>query len=364
MKKIRVALREKSYTILIGNGLLKRCGAYIARERLGTDAVVITNNRLLRLYRRDLVQSLGRSNLSVRFETVPDSEKAKSFLVAAKLINRITRYGKGKNIVLVAFGGGVIGDLTGFVAAVYKRGVPYVQIPTTLLAQVDSSIGGKVAIDTVFAKNMVGTFYQPRLVIADVALLASLSRRQITNGLAEVIKYGVIRDRQFFSFLERNLDRIFALEMKTLTAIVARCAAIKASVVERDEFDKKGIRAILNFGHTIGHAVEAASGYSGRYGHGDAVAVGMAAATEIARSLHRISDTDAARVDALLRRSELPTHVTGLKAAALYDAHLHDKKFSGSVNRLILPTRIGRVAVVQNVPEQFIRAALRQILTR
>jgi len=208
MKKIRVNLKDRSYDILIGESLLKGCGPILNRLDIGKDAVIVTNKYLLGLYGTILARSLKRAGISVRFELVPDSERAKSNRTAIELINRIAGYDKGKRLFIIAFGGGVIGDLAGFVAAVYKRGVPYVQIPTTLLAQVDSSIGGKVAIDTPIAKNLIGAFYQPRLVLSDISLIKTLSKRQIRNGIAEILKYGVIKDRNLFEYLKKNHKKI------------------------------------------------------------------------------------------------------------------------------------------------------------
>ncbi len=204
MNRIRVPLGERSYEILVGDGLIKNCGKIFKKLDIGRDAVVITNSRLLRLYKKIITRTLKENGLTARFELVPDSEKAKSIPVATTLLNRLSRYDLHRRIFIIALGGGVVGDLAGFVASVYKRGVPYVQIPTTLLAQVDSSIGGKVAVDLSVGKNLVGSFYQPKVIIADVSAINTLSPRQVRNGLAEIIKYGIIGDAGLFRFLESN----------------------------------------------------------------------------------------------------------------------------------------------------------------
>lgn len=364
MKKVKVFLKERSYNIVIGRGVLGTSGRALRSLDIGRDAVVITNARLAGLYGAKLEKSLEQAGFSVRIECVPDSEKAKSIAVATRVLNRMSAYDVGKKIFVVAFGGGVIGDLAGFVAAVYKRGIPYVQIPTTLLAQVDSSIGGKSAVDLPVAKNLVGAIHQPRIVLADTSLINSLPKRQIGSGLAEVIKYGVIRDRKLFAFLESNIRKLLSGDSAALEFVVSRCAVIKAGVVAKDEFDRIGVRAILNYGHTIGHAVEAASSYSGRYNHGEAVAIGMIAANGMSTSLGLMKKAEAGRVEALIKKAGLPTAVKGVRLPAIYASHLHDKKFTGATNRFVLPVRIGAVRIVKNVPDRDIRTALKELVLR
>jgi 3-dehydroquinate synthase len=364
MRRIRVRLRERSYDIVIGRGALKRCGAELTRLKAGNDAVIVTNGRIRAIYGKTVARSLERSGFSVRFETVPDSEKAKSLYTASRLLARLAAYDSGRRIFLVALGGGVVGDLAGFVAAIYRRGIPYVQVPTTLLAQVDSAIGGKTAIDLPDGKNLIGAFYQPRIVISDVSVTSTLPARQIRAGLAEVIKYGVIADPGLFRFVEKNLARLLGGDARALERVVAACSLIKASIVSRDEFDRKGERALLNYGHTIGHAIEAAGRYSGRYNHGEAVAVGMLAAADISRDLGLIGERPAARIEALIASAGLPTSAAGLSIQAVYRSHLHDKKFSGKTNRFVLPLGIGDAAVRPDVPDSAIRSALKERILR
>lgn len=362
MKRVKVSLKERSYNIIIGRRILGTCGKALKELDIGRDAVVITNSRLEGLYGKRLRSSLARAGFSVRIETVPDSEKAKSIAVATRILRRLSAYDVGKKLFVIALGGGVIGDLAGFVAAVYKRGIPYVQIPTTLLAQVDSAIGGKTAVDLPVAKNLVGAFYQPKMVLADVSLIATLPKRQVKSGLAEVIKYGVIRDRRLFAFVERNIRKLLAGDTAELEFVVSRCAGIKAGVVSKDEFDRKGARVILNYGHTIGHAIEAASAYSGRYNHGEAVALGMIAANSMATSLRRMKEREARRIESLIRKAGLPTTVKGVRLPSIYASHLHDKKFTGTMNRFVLPVRIGAAKTVNNVPDRAIRNALKELV--
>lgn len=364
MKKIRVFLKARSYDIVIGSDLIKDCGALLKNLKIGKDAVVITNRPVSKLYKKPLENSLEKSGLKVHFELVPASEKAKSGAVATRLVNRISAYDRYKEIFIVAFGGGVVGDLAGFVASIYKRGVPYVQIPTTLLAQVDSAIGGKVAIDLSIAKNLIGAFYQPKMVLSDASLLKSLSTRQIRNGLAEIIKYGIIKDRHLFEYLERNYKKVLNLDKKALEFIIAKSSRIKARIVETDEFDNKGRRVILNYGHTIGHAIEAASGYSGRFYHGEAISIGMVGAALISMRLGLMKREDALRIEMLVSHAGLPTRIKGLKFSRIYNALLHDKKFTHRKNRFILPVGIGSVKAVEGVPDSIIKDVIRGLFQR
>lgn len=359
MKTIRVSLKERSYDIVIGAGLLPKTGALLRKLKLGKDAVVITNKPLLGLYGRVLEKSLRKNGFTVRFELVPDTEKAKSSSVALRLTSRIASYDKKRSIFIIAFGGGVIGDLAGFVAAIYKRGVPYLQMPTTLLAQVDSAIGGKTAIDLNIAKNLVGAFYQPRIVISDISLLDTLPARQIRNGLAEVIKYGVIKDRRLFAFLEKRHSDILRRNRAALEYIVSRSSRIKARVVERDELDRTGLRVILNYGHTVGHAIESASLYSSRYNHGESVAIGMAIACDIALKLRLTKPAISERIKTLIKKSGLPVKVTGLNLSKICGSLAHDKKIVRGRNRLVLPVSIGKVRVVDCVPDKIISEAIK-----
>lgn len=359
MKRIGVRLGARSYDIVIGSGALKKCGLEIGKLDIGSDAVIVTNSRIRSIYGNAVAGSLMRYGFASRFEMIPDTEKAKSFPVLAALINRLGRYDRGRKIFLAALGGGVTGDLAGFAAAIYKRGIPYVQLPTTLLAQVDSAIGGKTAVDLSAGKNLAGAFYQPSAVISDVSILRTLGPRQIRSGLSEIIKYGVIKDASLFDFIESNCDRLLRGDPGAMELVVTSCSRIKSRIVSKDEFDRKGERAILNFGHTIGHAIEAASSYSGRYNHGEAVAIGMLAASDISVEMGTMSAAQAGRIEALISRVGLPTSARGLSAPSVYAAQLHDKKFVGKTNRFVLPTRVGNAVVMENIPQSAIRNALK-----
>jgi len=357
MTTIPVRLNDNSYSILVGDRVLSSLPAALKRLGLGQDAVVITNPSVRRLHGRTLAAALRKGGFSVKFFEIEDSERAKSADVAFRVIGQIVRYASDKKPFVVAFGGGVVGDLAGFVAAVTKRGIPLVQVPTTLLAQIDSSIGGKVAVDLPEGKNLVGAFYQPRLVFADVSFLTTLSDRQVRNGLAEAIKYGAILDAGLFVMIEKNFRRLLAKDTSALAAMVARCAAIKARIVSRDERETKGLRTVLNFGHTVGHAIEAAAGY-GRYHHGEAVALGMRAAAELSVRLRLLKAVDAARLNCLISAAGLPERVEGVASSKIFKAMSFDKKFSGKINRFVLLKGIGQAVVRENVPPAFIAQVL------
>ena len=357
MRSIELRLKDDHYSIRIGPEILTRAGEILVPLNLGRDAVVITHPVLNRLYGENLRRGLVRNGYSVKILTVPEGEGSKSAQTAFALFNKIAAYDVQRKIFIIALGGGVIGDLAGFAASCYKRGIPCVQIPTTLLAQIDSAIGGKVAIDLPLGKNLVGAFYQPRAVLSDVGVLSTLSLRQIRNGLAEAIKYGMICDKNFFQYLEKNYQKILALDPKTLSDVVFTCSRIKADVVMRDEKETKGIRTILNFGHTVGHAIEAAGGYR-RYQHGEAVAAGMRIAAEISQRMGLLSRDNVLRLERLLTAVGLPTQVRGIPLKNICKLMQHDKKFVGRKNRFVLAREIGRVEVVAEVPLKIIQASI------
>lgn len=361
MRHIKVKLGKRSYSINIDSGILAKSGRYVSRLGIGANGIIITNPKIKRLYGNILKRSFAKEGISCHILTAPDSEKSKSYRVLSALISKIAGIDKGKKPFIVAFGGGVIGDLAGFVAAVYRRGVPLVQIPTTLVAQVDSAIGGKVAIDLPVAKNLVGAFYQPAIVISDTSLLKTLPKREIKCGLSEIIKYSIISSRGFFDFLSKNIESLKRLRGKNLTYIIARCCLIKSQVVGADEKDTKGIRMILNYGHTIGHAIEAASGYRGLYNHGEAVAVGMLAAAHISNKMAMLSKKEFEDIRRLIMRAGLPVKTRRFRGSRIYDALCHDKKFMHGINRFVLPLRIGSVRVIKNIPKELILESIREV---
>jgi 3-dehydroquinate synthase len=344
---IIVSLGERSYPIVTTNSYRALPG-WLARLRLPRHGWVVSHERLLRRYGAELLGPLRRAGWHLDTVTVPESEASKSLAQAERLIARLARRPAMRVPLIVAFGGGVVGDLAGFVAAMFRRGVPYVQVPTTLLAQVDSAIGGKAGVDLPQGKNLIGAFYQPRLVYNNLQVLSSLPTRQRRSGLAEVIKYGMIADAPLFAFLEEHLKACLRLEPRALRVMVDRSARIKARVVSRDERETGELRVHLNFGHTLGHALEAATGYR-RWTHGEAIAIGMCAAAELSVGLGRLPAAGFRRLVALIEAAGLPICARGVSRAAVRRALAFDKKFIHGRPRWVLPTRIGQVTVTEAV---------------
>jgi 3-dehydroquinate synthase len=357
MKKITVKLAKRSYQIIIGQAIIKGLGRHIRRLDLGTNAFIITNSLIKKRYGQFISASLDAFGIDYTFNIVPDTEKSKSLNNCLRMIEDLARYDQKKRVFVIAFGGGVVGDLSGFVAAAYKRGIPYIQLPTTLLACVDSSIGGKTGVDLSFAKNLVGAFYQPKLVMAELSFLKSLSLRQVRSGMAEVIKYAIIKDKQLFKYIERNYPKILGLKRAELEYIVHSCARIKARIIEQDEREEKGIRTILNFGHTLGHAIEAASGYQA-YNHGEAIALGMILASQISKQIKLIDAATLKRIENLIGQVGLPVFIKGLPLKKIISAYYRDKKFIGRINRFVLIKAIGKTTIKQNLPLNIIKRSL------
>ncbi len=360
--RVRIRCGIGHYDVLLGARHLDRLGAEIRRLRLGTHPVILTNPVILKNHAQAVERVLKKERFPVRVMTVADTERSKSFLALEQVLSRLAEWdGPGRRLFLVLVGGGVVGDLGGLAAGLYRRGIPYVQVPTTLLAQVDSSIGGKTGIDLPQGKNLIGLINPPNLVFQEIRFLETLPHRQFLSGLAEVAKCGIVRDRPLFAFLEKADVSALRGSAADLGWIIARAVRVKASVVEADEGERKGIRTILNFGHTLGHAVEAACGYGSAYTHGEAVAVGMRAATELARKLHLLSDREADRIGRLLQHLGLPKSLRGVSRARMWSAMEHDKKWSWGKNRWVLPTGIGRVVVRQGIPAATVRSVVNRL---
>lgn len=347
MRTVRVrAGGKKSYEVRIGGGLLGYVGRWARELFPGDKAIIISNTDVDRLYGDMVRQGLQKEGFKTVSLLVAEGEQHKSLDTAARLYAGLQNARAERSTPVLALGGGVIGDLAGFVAATYMRGLPLVALPTTLLAQVDSSLGGKTAVDHGTVKNSIGVFHHPQLVIADTFTLNSLLPAEVSNGLAEVIKYGMIQDRPFFNLLEKKIAGIRALENELLEEVVQRCAYIKARIVEKDERDT-GLRNILNFGHTIGHAIEAASDY--KIGHGQAIAIGMVKASVISNRLGILPARDLARLKDLLLQAGLPVRMPPLDMPRVLRAMDHDKKVVNGKTRFILPKRIGRVFISSDV---------------
>jgi len=346
MKKVEVRLGSDSYTIHIGPGILAHIGRWLKENGLAGKLAIITNPVVRELYGAALEQGLVDAGFPVAILSVPDGEEQKSLETAGRLYHELSDAYAERTTPILALGGGVIGDLAGFVAATYLRGVPLVQIPTTLLAQVDSSIGGKVAVNHGQLKNEIGAFYQPRLVVADTSTLKTLPDKELANGLAEVIKCAVIVDNGLFAYLERNLAGMKPPGDGVLEEIVFRTAQIKADVVAQDERDS-GLRNILNYGHTIGHALESASDFQMR--HGEAVAIGMLAAARISNQMDIFDKKELLRLKGVIERAGLPTEVPDLRLEQVIQAIEHDKKVLQGKVRFILPRAIGSVFITDEV---------------
>ena len=353
---ITVQLGARSYPIVVTDSY-QRLPGLLSALKLPMHGWVVSHQRLLQRYGRELLGPLRRAGWTLETISVPESESSKSFTMAQRVIAQLSRKAIMRVPLLVAFGGGVIGDLTGFIAAVFRRGVPYVQVPTTLLAQVDSAIGGKVGVDLPQGKNLVGAFYQPRLVWNNVAVLGTLPLRQRRSGLAEVIKYGVIADRALFAFLEDHAGACLRLERRALRVMIERSCRIKALAVSRDERETRGLRAQLNFGHTLGHALEAATGYR-RWTHGEAIAIGMCAAARLSVEMGELSAAEGERMVRVIEAAGLPTVARGVSRRAVRRAMRYDKKFIHGRPRWVLPTRIGQVRVSEEVSASLVERAL------
>lgn len=355
MKRVKVDLQQNSYEIRIGGGLLPQVGSWLKEAGLSGKAVVITDTTVGKLYAGDLSRGLTDAGLDFTVLEIPAGEEQKTLEKAGELYQRLTDAYTERTTPVVALGGGVIGDLAGFVAATYMRGVPLVQVPTTLLAQVDSSIGGKTAVDHGRLKNMIGAFYQPCFVVADVDTLKTLPEAEFANGIAEVIKHAAILSKGLFDYIEKNIEKIRALDTAVLEEIVTENAQIKAEVVAKDERES-GLRAILNFGHTVGHAVEAVSDFGLK--HGQAVAVGMVAESKISNRIGRMKEDDVIRLGDVIKKADLPVDVPALDVGDLMTAMRHDKKVTGGKVRFVLLNAIGDAVIADDVNPSLVEEVL------
>jgi 3-dehydroquinate synthase len=347
VEEVVVELGARSYTVVVGGELLGELGPRLAALGFRGRAALVTSERVGSLYREPAVASLRSAGLEPTVVEVPDGEEHKTLDDVAVVYDRLLGARLERRSPVVILGGGVVGDLAGFAAATVLRGLSTVLVPTTLLAQVDSAIGGKTGVNHALGKNLIGAFHQPRLVLADVDLLQTLPRRELVAGTAEVVKYGAIGDRALFSRLEEEVADLLALRAGVVVPIVAACARQKAAVVAADEREELGSRAVLNFGHTVGHAVEVLTDYR-EWLHGEAVAIGMVAAARVSRTLGRCNQATVERLERLLKRAGLPTEIPGgLDARALAVAIQSDKKSSNGRIRFVCLEEIGRTGVVE-----------------
>lgn len=362
MRTLKVNLDKKtlsSYEIRIGKGILDRVMLLIAKNHKGARYVIVTDSNVNRLYGPTMQDGMERAGLKASVIEIPAGESSKNISVVMDVAGRLLAQGADRETMLVALGGGVVGDLTGFIASVYMRSVPYIQVPTTLIGQLDSAIGGKTAVDLPQGKNLLGTFYQPRAVFADVNFLDTLPDREFCNGLAEMIKYGIIEDENLFRWLEEDMDAVKSRDSALLLKIIETCCRIKKSIVEIDE-GEHGLRRILNFGHTLGHALEAASEY--KLSHGEGVALGMIAAARLSTRMNYLPDDESDRVKSVIAKAGLPT---AIDAAFTTDEVIRrfraDKKKKDDVIHFVLIKKIGMPFVNASINEQQIGDVLEEM---
>ncbi|MCQ9122302.1 3-dehydroquinate synthase [Rodentibacter pneumotropicus] len=357
MQCINVELQERRYPILIGSGLLQDEHRYPVED--GGRVMIVSNPTIAQFYLKTVTDTLEKRGCVVDHILLPDGEKYKTLNSLNLIFTKLLQGNHGRDTTIIALGGGVIGDVAGFAAASYQRGVRLIQIPTTLLSQVDSSVGGKTAVNHEFGKNMIGAFYQPSSVMIDTLTLNTLPKREVNAGLAEVIKYGAILDYEFFEWLEKNIDDLVALKQDALQHCIARCCQIKADVVARDETEK-GDRALLNLGHTFGHAIETHLGY-GNWLHGEAVSVGMMMAAAFSEELGNISVEDVARLEKLLARANLPTvSPDGMQPEDYLPHMMRDKKVLAGKLRLVLLKSLGQAYVATDTDHKLVLNAIRR----
>ena len=354
---VNVELQERRYPILIGNGLLQDERSYPVKR--GERVMIVTNPTVAQFYLDTVTFALKKRGCEVDHVLLPDGEKYKTLESLNLIFTALLQGNHGRDTTIIALGGGVIGDVAGFAAASYQRGVRLIQIPTTLLSQVDSSVGGKTAVNHELGKNMIGAFYQPSMVIIDTHTLGTLPKREVNAGLAEVIKYGAILDYEFFEWLEAHIDELVALNNESLQHCIARCCQIKADVVARDETEK-GDRALLNLGHTFGHAIETHLGY-GNWLHGEAVSTGMMMAAALSEQLGDISVADVSRLEKLLARANLPTLSPDSMQPEDYLPHMmRDKKVLEGKLRLVLLKSLGQAYIATDTDKDLVLNAIKR----
>lgn len=361
MHRIHVNLPNAPHDILVGFDTLRSIGMELAKLDLGESVFVISSPRIAKLYEKPLLAGLRRGGFrDVEVFHLPDGERNKNMAQWEKILTRIAKFDKGeaRRFFVVNLGGGVVGDLGGFVAGAYHRGTPYVQVPTTLLACVDCGLGGKVGVNLGKFKNCVGMFWQPRLVFADLSLLKTLNKRELKSGLAEVIKYGASLKKPLFSFLEKHWEDIVTTRKEVLLEISRECYKIKTDIIVKDAGDSKNIRVVLNYGHTIGHAVESASGYS--YRHGESVSIGMVCANDIAVRLGMLNQAVADRIERLIQKVGLPTRIKSCRLDDILSAMANDKKFVNGRNRFVLLEDIGKTKIVEQINRRTIKQVIRK----
>lgn len=357
-KILNVALAKCSYPIIIGENLLSEFQHF--KLQPGQRVLIVTNETIAPLYLQLLINMLEKHDVKTDSIIVPAGEKYKTMETWNTILTALLANNHTRNSILIALGGGVIGDVAGFAASAYQRGIKFIQVPTTLLSQVDSSVGGKTAINHPLGKNMIGAFYQPQSVVIDLNCLKTLPQRELSAGLAEVIKYGIILDTEFFNWLEAHIEDLLNLNINALSYCIYRCCEIKAQVVAADETEQ-GMRAILNLGHTYGHAIEAELGY-GNWLHGEAVSVGILMAAQTAKLLGKLTDTDIDRIRNLLIKANLPVTRSKQMSIESYLPHMmRDKKVLSGQLRLVIPTKIGQAEVIEGIEKDMVFESIQRV---
>lgn len=359
VREIKVELGERSYSIFLGYNILSRCVTGLQEFSPEKEAFIVSDTRVYGYYGKLLEGILREEGYGTVTYQIEPGEGSKSWDNAEKILDDMLEKNFSRRIPLLALGGGVVGDLAGFAAALYRRGMPFIQVPTTLLAQVDSSVGGKVAVNHVRGKNMLGTFYQPRAVWADLTTLATLELSEWRAGLAEVLKYALLWDADFFIYLREHAEEIITKKSVVLLPMIERCLQIKAEIVQRDERDE-GLRNILNLGHTFGHALEKATNFQ-KYRHGEAVAVGLAAAFRLAKTLRMVGETEVQEVEKLLFDWGLPVRFPARLLADVLEFLRFDKKVEKGVLNFILPVGLGKVVVKKNISQDIVEMVLKEL---
>jgi 3-dehydroquinate synthase len=360
MNTVQVALGARSYSIRVGNGILSLTGTLLEELQPAKTTIVISSKTILSLHGERLFRSLRRAGFESEPVVIPEGERHKTLATLEKIYRALSRLHANRKTLLIAFGGGVIGDVAGFAAASYLRGLPYVQVPTTLLAQIDSSIGGKTGVNLPSGKNLVGAFHQPRAVIADPLLLSTLPPRELRSGLYEALKYGVIRSAGLLELVEKKHTRFPKRDKQSLEEMITECARIKAEIVGKDETESE-LRMVLNYGHTLGHALEAATQYK-VFTHGEAIAHGMIMANQLAEQLNGLDGSEAARINAAIQGIAPLPRPRRLGWAEVYRHMLSDKKFVDQKFRFVLPRRVGQIDIVRDVPRSAVQSVLRSYL--
>lgn len=354
VKSVPVSLGSRSYEVLVGNDLLQALSGHIKPLGLGNKCAIITDSNVGPLYASRLQTNLQEAGFSAQIITVPAGEESKCLTVVGEICELMIAHRLDRSSFVIALGGGVIGDLAGFVASIYYRGIPFLQIPTTIVSLVDSAVGGKTGVNAIGGKNLIGAFHQPKLVLADVDTLSTLPLREFNEGFAEIIKHAIIRDRSMLEGFEQ-------LDLNNLAPLIARNVEIKASIVSEDEYETKGLRALLNFGHTVGHGIENAAGY-GTYFHGEAISLGIIAAAHLSMEKAGLSPEDFALIVRNLERFKLPTKLPALiSTEAIMNSLLSDKKFAQGAVRFVLTPHLGEAFVSKEVTLEEIRSAIENL---